>query len=444
MDIYSISKLAGLKGYYSAWGNFPLKFGVLFICKTVEEIKSLLIQEKRFITIGNLKSYGDCALSDTMMKFDPPKTIKINISQQTATVSANVLIGDLIEKTMPLGLFPAVVPGTKFVSIGGAIAADIHGKNHHLDGCFSDHILSFEIIKPNGEKIQCSREKTPELWKLTCGGMGLTGIIITAKLKLKKVNSHIIHQTTIKADSIDELFNLFEKNKQDSYSVAWVDCTGKNGNLGRGIFLSGKFSDKLEKRPMKIHSYSSLCIPFLMPKFLLNPLTIKCFNILYYTFSQGFKKKKHTHYDSFFFPLDRIKNWNRIYGDKGFLQYQFVLPKSSSLKGIKAILSIISKSGEGSPLAVLKLFGKQNNNYLSFPMEGYTLALDFKNTPKVHELLEKLDAIVNENNGRIYLAKDSRTKKYSLLKGYKEFKKFKNKIVNQKTFSSLQSRRLFN
>jgi len=443
LAIYSISKSTKSKGYYSAWGNFPIKLGELVTLETVKEIQSFLSYKKPFIPVGNFKSYGDCALNDTMVKFDPVKTIKINRQEQTAIVSANVLIGDLIQKTLPMGLFPVVVPGTKFVTIGGAISADIHGKNHHIDGCFSDHVLSFKIITIDGRTVLCDAKKNQELWKLTCGGMGLTGIIISAKLKLKKVNSSIIHQKTIKASSIDELFNCFEKNNQDPYSVAWVDCTAKNDSLGRGIFMSGKFLDSPKSYRYRIYKNQKFSIPFLMPKYLLNPLTIKCFNSIYYRLSGHSKSGRQTPYDDFFFPLDKIKNWNRIYGDAGFLQYQFVLPKLSSTKGLKSILELIANSGEGSPLAVLKLFGKQNRNYLSFPMEGYTLALDFKNTPKIHNLLNELDSIVNDNNGRIYLAKDSRIKTQSFKNGYQAFQSFKNKLENQKSIRSLQSNRLF-
>lgn len=432
-----------LKGYFSAWGNFPVKLGDLVTLKTVKEIQSFLYNKKPFIPVGNFKSYGDSALNDTMVKFNPVKTIEINRQEQTATVSANVLIGDLIEKTMPLGLFPVVVPGTKFVTIGGAIAADIHGKNHHLDGCFSDHVLSFEIITTDGRKVHCDAKKNQELWKLTCGGMGLTGLIISAKLKLQKVNSSIIYQRTIKASSIDELFNCFEKNNQDRYSVAWVDCTAKNDSLGRGVFISGNFANNPRNQKLKLHKNPKFSIPFVMPKYLINHTTIRCFNSLYYRLSGNSKARRQMHYDNFFFPLDKIKNWNRIYGDAGFLQYQFVLPKLSSSIALKSILERIVDSGEGSPLAVLKLFGNQNKNYLSFPMEGYTLALDFKNTPKVHQLLIELDSIVNDNNGRIYLAKDARIKPQSFKNGYQEFQCFKDKIKNQKKIQSLQSRRLF-
>tara|TARA_B100000519_G_scaffold145816_1_gene126652 strand:+ start:8672 stop:9982 length:1311 start_codon:yes stop_codon:yes gene_type:complete len=431
------------KGYYSAWGNTPIKLGELVILKTLKELESFLPYKKPIIPVGNFKSYGDCALSDTMVKFDPVKTIQINRQKQTATVSSNVLIGDLIQKTLPMGLFPTVVPGTKFVTIGGAIAADIHGKNHHLDGCFTDHVLSFEVITTEGRTVICSRNKTKELWKLTCGGMGLTGIIKSAELKLIKVNSSMIHQKTIKAKSLDKLFDCFEKNNQDPFSVAWVDCAANNHSIGRGIFMSGKFSDDSRNNLFSVHSTPKFSIPFLLPKYLINSLTIKCFNSLYYRLSENDKKGRQIHYDDFFFPLDKIKNWNRIYGNAGFLQYQFVLPKSSSLAGLKSILSHISNSGQGSPLAVLKLFGRQNKNYLSFPMKGYTLALDFKNTPKVHQLLIELDSIVNDYNGRIYLAKDSRIKRQSFIDGYQTFQIFKNKIKHQKNISSFQSKRLF-
>lgn len=438
--MYNLTKS---KGYFSTWSNSPVKLGELVTLKTIKKIQSLIPYKKPFIPVGNFKSYGDCALSDTMVKFDPVKSIQINRQNQTATVSSNVLIGDLIQKTIPMGLFPIVVPGTKFVTIGGAIAADIHGKNHHLDGCFSDHVISFEIITSNGRTVMCNRNKNQELWKLTCGGMGLTGVITSAKLKLKKVSSSMINQTTVKASSIDVLFDCFEKNNKDTYSVAWVDCTAKNDSLGRGIFISGDFSNNPKDQQLIVHRNPKFSIPFLMPKYLINPITIKSFNYLYYKLSQNFKYGTQTHYDNFFFPLDRIENWNRIYGNAGFLQYQFVLPKLSSSRGLKSILEHIANSGEGSPLAVLKLFGKQNRNYLSFPIEGYTLALDFKNTPKVHQLLNELDSIVNDNNGRIYLAKDSRVKTQSFKNGYSSFHSFKNKIKRQKNISSFQFQRLF-
>ena len=442
MAIYCTPDLTRIKKYFSAWGNFPIKFGELYKLKTVKEIQSFLFKKKSFIPVGNFRSYGDCALNKTMVKYDPNKTIQINKRKQIAFVSANVLIGDLIEKTMPLGLFPAVVPGTKFITIGGAIAADIHGKNHHIDGSFSDHILSFKIITKDGRTLECDRKNNQELWKLTCGGMGLTGIIISAILKLKKVNSSTILQKTIKTSSINELFDCFENYNEDPFSVAWVDCTAKNKSLGRGIFMSGKFLENPIGMRYKVHKKQKFSVPFLLPKILLNSFTIKFFNSIYYLFSKNSKSGKQVNYDTFFFPLDKIKNWNRIYGDAGFLQYQFVLPKSSSYQGIKSILELVSQFGGEPTLAVLKLFGKQNQNYLSFPMEGYSLALDFKNSQKNQELLNKLDLIVNENHGRIYLAKDSRIRKKFFEDGYPLFDTFKKRIKNQNNIQSFQFQRL--
>ena len=442
MAIYCTPDLTRIKKYFSAWGNFPIKFGDLYKLKTVKEIQSFLFKKKSFIPVGNFRSYGDCALNKTMVKYDPNKTIQINKRKQIAFVSANVLIGDLIEKTMPLGLFPAVVPGTKFITIGGAIAADIHGKNHHIDGSFSDHILSFKMITNDGRTVECNRKNNQELWKLTCGGMGLTGIIVSAILKLKKVNSSTILQKTIKTSSINELFDCFENYNEDPFSVAWVDCTAKNKSIGRGIFMSGKFLENPIGMRYRVHKKQKFSIPFLLPKILLNSFTIKLFNSMYYLFSKNSKTGRQVNYDKFFFPLDKIKNWNRIYGDAGFLQYQFVLPKSSSYQGIKSILKLVSQFGGGPTLAVLKLFGKQNQNYLSFPMEGYSLALDFKNSQKTQELLNKLDLIVNENHGRIYLAKDSRIRKKFFENGYPLFDTFKKRIKNQNNIQSFQFQRL--
>jgi len=414
----------------------------LVIPNSIEELKSFIQSKKQFIPVGNFKSYGDCALGDTMLKFSPPKNIHINKKDRVATVSSNVLLGELIQHALPKGMFPIVVPGTKYVTIGGAIAADVHGKNHHLDGCFSDHVLSFNLLTQDGKHIQCDKNKTPDLWKSTCGGMGLTGVITSAKIKLQKVKSPIIGQKAIKVDSLSELFNCFKQNNSDPYSVAWIDCTAKGDSLGRGVYMSGRFIDNPTNQTYSIYKSQKFSIPFTFPKFTLNPITIKCFNSLYYYLSKSDDSSREINYDDFFFPLDKIKKWNRLYGDKGFLQYQFVLPINTSLNGMKLILREISISRQGSPLAVLKLFGKQNENYLSFPMEGFTLALDFKNTPKVHNLLNKLDSMVNDLGGRFYLAKDSRMNKLTFKKGYGKYQLFRNKLMKHNSISSLQSNRL--
>ncbi len=430
-----------VRKYFSGWGNFPIKFGTLKTIKSKRELKSNLNSIRQFIPVGNFRSYGDSALADTMVHFSQ-NNIQINSKEKTATVSADVLLGNLIDKSLPLGLFPVVVPGTKFVTIGGAIAADIHGKNHHVDGCFSEHVLSFDLMNSDGEIIKCTKKDTPELWAKTCGGMGLTGVILNAALKLRKIPSSQIIQSNHVANSLDQLFELFEKNKDATYSVAWIDCAAKGDNLGKGILMCGEFSEN--NNSVKSLKNNSLSIPFNFPSCLLNSFTIKIFNSFYFNI---LRKKEYKPFavslDQFFFPLDKIRDWNRLYGESGFLQYQFVLPKENSFNGMSEILQKISQSKKGSPLAVLKLFGPQNGNALSFPIEGYTLALDFKKSPNLFPLLNDLDEIVNQNGGRLYLAKDARMSPNTFKKGYPNLGIYNSTIENLSQFQSNQSKRLF-
>ena len=434
------------KKYHSGWGNYPVIHGKVAEISSPEDLSNMIQKENSFIPVGNLRSYGDSALSETMVQFTPKKTIEIDSSKKTAIVSADTLIGDLIDKSLPIGLFPPVVPGTKFVTIGGAIAADIHGKNHHIDGCFSDHVIWFKLMKHDGTIVKCSKESTSELFALTCGGMGLTGVIISAKIKMKQVGSDLIYQETFSASSLQKLFNLFEDHREKQFSVAWIDCTAKGNNLGRGIFMSGEFSKRSNIGNYKPKNEKKLSIPFFLPPWLMNPLTIKLFNSFYFFISSLKNKNKSiVGYEDFFFPLDKIHHWNRMYGTSGFLQYQFVLPLKKSKEGMEKILNIISESGQGSPLAVLKLFGPKNENYLSFPIEGFTLALDFKNQPTLFQLLDELDKIVLEYEGRVYLAKDARIKEKNFESGYsqiKEFRRLRHQDSLEIKFQSHQSRRL--
>lgn len=357
-------------------------------------------------------------------------------------VQSGVLLSEILEIIIRHGWFLKVVPGTKFITVGGAIASDIHGKNHHLDGCFSECVNWFTLLLPSGVKIKCSRKENQELFYSTCGGMGLTGYITEAEIQLKKINSVSINQKIIKTKNLKETFNVFESMNQDSYSVAWIDCLSKGNAKGRSLIISGEFDDDgdLDYSPKK-----RINIPFNFPSLVLNPISVRLFNWLYY--HKVFKKITYNKIklDSFFFPLDSIRNWNRMYGKNGFTQYQFVLPKKESYEGLKEILSEIASSGKGSFLAVLKLYGVENKNYLSFPLEGYSLALDFKIEKGIFELLNTLDKIVMKYNGRIYLSKDVRVTKRVFEKGYPQIEKFREirkKYKLDSAFSSLQSKRV--
>jgi FAD/FMN-containing dehydrogenase len=437
----------GKNNTFSGWGNFPVIKGELTQVSTKDQLIEAVNSNETVIPYGNGRSYGDNALNDHMIHYNNPiNPIKFNQETGIGHINAATQIGDLIDYILPFGWFPPVVPGTKFVTIGGAIAADIHGKNHHVDGCFSQHVISFNLMLGNGSIVECSKKKNSDLFKATCGGMGLTGVILNARIKMIRIESRFIEQISYKAKNIDELFAHFDSHDSLRYSVAWIDCTATGYKLGRGVSMTGEFLKNGELSGYDTGNHSKLNIPFFLPSWLINPLSLKLFNTLYYYLS-GFNERKKVVVDlnKFFFPLDQILNWNRLYGRQGFLQYQFVLPKKNSRDGIKKILKLIAHSGQGSPLAVLKLFGKENKNYLSFPIEGFTLALDFKNQPALFPLLDELDKIILDNGGRVYLAKDARIKEKDFESGYtkiKEFRRLRHQDNLEIKFQSYQSRRL--
>lgn len=425
----------------NSWGFYPKVKNRYYTFDSKSQLKVYLQKDKSYIPYGNGRSYGDSALYTDIL-YCRPYNYFLNFDEKNGVlhVQSGVLLSEILDIVVPKGWFLEVTPGTKFVTVGGAIASDVHGKNHHLSGCFSKSVLEINLMLPNGDTINLKPED--ELFKATCGGMGLTGVILDAKIKLKKINSVYINQTSIKTKNLQETFEAFEKYKDSPYSVAWIDCLSAGKNLGKSILMIGDFENDgdLTYNPKK-----KLSVPFFFPSFVLNRFTVKIFNKVYYSKLKEDIIKQTVDFDTFFYPLDCINNWNRIYGRKGFLQYQFILPKKYSYDGLESILNEISKSGKGSFLAVLKLYGKENENFLSFPMEGYSLALDFKIEDGVFDLLDRLDKIVLKYGGRIYLAKDSRVKREVFEAGYPKVEKFREirKMYEMdKKFKSLQSQRL--
>jgi len=426
-----------------SWGLYPRVSNKVFKFTSINELKSLLRSNSDIIPFGNGRSYGDSALNTNVLHVKPyDYFLDFDESLGLLKVQAGVLLSEILDSYVPKGWFLKVTPGTKLITVGGAIASDVHGKNHHVEGCFSECLKEFEIMLSDGEIVTCSKEKTPELFKATCGGMGLTGVIITAQIYLKKIESQYIDQTTIKTNNLQETFNAFEQYQDKPYSVAWIDCLAKEKSIGKCLLMVGDFK---KDGDLDYRSKTGPSIPFTFPSFALNNYTVKAFNWLYYKKApQGISKQKVS-IDSFFYPLDAIGHWNRIYGKNGFTQYQFILPKETSFEGLQKILEVISASGKGSFLAVLKLYGKSNENYLSFPIEGYSLALDFKIEPGLFELLDALDEIVMTYKGRIYLTKDVRVSKTTFEKGYPQIETFRQYRKNQKMdkkFHSLQSKRV--
>jgi len=426
-----------------SWGLYPKIKSKVFKFDSNEQLKDIIEKNNEVIPYGNGRSYGDSALSKNII-YTRNKDYFLDFDEKNGIlyVESGILLSEILEFFIPKGWFLKVTPGTKQITIGGAIASDIHGKNHHIEGCFSECVKEFTIMLPNKEIVKCTKEGTPELWKATCGGQGLTGVILDAKIELKKIKSKNIEQTTIKTKNLKETFEAFEKYSNMPYSVAWIDCLAKEENIGRSLLMVGDFSDDGD---LNYKLKKTKTIPFNFPTFALNKLSVKAFNWLYYNKVKNKISNQKVDIDTFFYPLDAINHWNRIYGKNGFTQYQFILPKNNSYKGLKEILKTIANSGKGSFLAVLKLYGKANDNWLSFPLEGYSLALDFKIEKGVFELLDILDTIVLKYGGRIYLTKDVRVSKKVFEKGYpniEKFREFRKKNNMYEKFQSLQSKRV--
>ena len=426
-----------------SWGMYPKNESKVFIFDKPETLKSIIEKRYDMIPYGNGRSYGDSALNKKIINVKPYNYfLDFNEEHGLLHVQGGVVLSDILEAFVPRGWFLNVTPGTKLITIGGAIASDVHGKNHHVEGCFSECVKEFTIMLADGSVVTCSKEATPELFKATCGGMGLTGVILDAKIYLKRINSQYIEQTTIKTKNLKETFEAFEQHIDMPYSVAWIDCLAKGDEIGKCLFMVGDFADdgNLDYQERK-----KLTIPFNFPPFVLNQFSVKAFNWLYYKKASKGVSQIKVDIDTFFYPLDAINHWNRIYGKNGFTQYQFILPKGTSYEGLKTVLETIAESGKGSFLAVLKLHGKANENWLSFPLKGYSLALDFKIERGLFELLAKLDEIVLKYKGRIYLTKDVRVTKETFELGYPQIDKFrqyrKDNNMHQK-FQSLQSKRV--
>jgi decaprenylphospho-beta-D-ribofuranose 2-oxidase len=429
-----------------SWGRFPVADVQAYSPRHTRDIQQLLRQHNKegmgkIIARGLGRSYGDSALAQNVIRMQNLDHF-LDFEEDTGYLrcSAGVSLDQILRTFLPKGWMLSVVPGTRYVTVGGAIASDVHGKNHHGAGTFCEHIKSLDLLLANGETVHCSRTSHPALFHASCGGMGLTGIILDATLQLRRVPGSAVIQRTRKSTNLQAVFDAFELNSHATYSVAWLDCLATGDNLGRSLlFLGEHASDKIYTAPSK----SRLNIPMPTPRFLLNRHSLGLFNTLYY--HKPLKTETRIEADAYFFPLDSIAHWNRLYGRQGFLQYQCVIPQESALAGIRRVLSSSSAAGKGSFLSVLKKFGPANANLLSFPMQGYTLAMDFKREKNLLPLLDELDRIVLDHGGRLYLAKDARMKAETFKRSYpqwEEFMRIRTETGADRLFNSLQSRRL--
>ena len=362
------------------------------------------------LAAGYGRSYGDSALNDGGIVFDTrPLDRYIAFDSDTGVLDgeAGVSLSQVLELSVSRGWFLPVTPGTRFVSLGGAIANDVHGKNHHRAGSFGCHVLELELLRSDGGVMLCSPQRNAEWFAATVGGLGLTGLIRRVRLQLMRVPGPAIEGETIRFGGLAEFFELArESDHTHDYTVAWIDCLAAGAHRGRGLFTRGNAAPGPVSSPLRL----PLRLPFTPPLSLVNGFTVRAFNALYYARQRAEREPLRTHYQPFFYPLDGIDSWNRLYGPRGFYQYQCVVPPAAAPSAIGEMLDSIAAAGQGSFLAVLKTFGERRSpGMLSFPRPGATLAIDFANLGDVTlRLLTRLDDITRAAGGAVYPAKDAR------------------------------------
>lgn len=362
---------------------------------------------------GNGLSYGDSCLADTDNVLHVRPLDRFIVTDWTTgciVAEAGVTLEEILALAIPHGWFLPVTPGTKYVTVGGAIANDVHGKNHHRRGTFGRHVTRFGLVRSDVGRVTCSPDSEIELFAATIGGLGLTGVIEWAEVQLTPINSSRIDSLTQRFVSLDEFFNLSDElDEHHEYCVSWIDCTARGRSIGRGVYMCGDFSSDGE---LAVETSPTLQMPFTPPISIVNGMTLKAFNRLYWHKAPRGRRCHNGGYEPFFYPLDGVRQWNRIYGPRGFQQYQCVIPPADARNAIHALLNAIATSGTGSFLAVLKRCGTVcSPGLLSFPQPGTTLALDFPQSDQLERaLFETLDAIVREVGGRLYPAKDAHMK----------------------------------
>jgi decaprenylphospho-beta-D-ribofuranose 2-oxidase len=419
----------------AGWGRYPRHPSEVLSPASPKAFPPLMASRDGFIARGNGRAYGDAAIGErvTLLALGLDRIRSFDPETGRICVEAGVLLSDLLAVVVPRGFFPPVVPGTKFVTIGGMIASDVHGKNHHRDGGFGDHVESLTLALPDGRTVTCAPDENRELLLATIGGMGLTGTILDATFRLKPIETGWMRQTTSVAPDLASAMQALQDTGEATYSVAWIDCLARGASLGRSLIFAAEHAtlrdvDALRPgaEPFPSSRLGRLSVPVDFPSLTLNRLSVSAFNELY--FRAGAIKAGYpflVHWNPYFFPLDGIGSWNRIYGRRGFLQHQCVIPTARAQAVLAHILERISHRGTASFLAVLKQLGPSHGD-LSFPLEGFTLALDVPVSDDVFSLLDDLDRTVVEAGGRLYLAKDARQSPATFEAGYPGLARFRN------------------
>ena len=439
----------------SGWGRYPVESCHVFRPEKRSEVAATLASgsQPSYIPRGLGRSYGDAALNENAGVIWPVllnRFLSFDSAAGVLECESGVSLAEIIQYFLPRGWFLPVTPGTKFVTVGGAIAAEIHGKNHHKDGSFSNFVLDFRLLAPTGEVLLCSPAVHPEIFWATVGGMGLTGVVLSARLQLRRVDSAYVFVDFYKAPNLEDALTTMEaSDERYEYSVAWIDGIATGKTMGRSVLMRGNHAAAAEL-PAKVRQ--ALAAPtghqwnlfFDFPSGALNRLTVQAFNTAFYAIHHTVPRQL-VGLEKFFYPLDAISQWNRMYGKRGFVQYQIALPQASGRAGLRTILDRLARSGRASFLAVLKRFGDAGPGLLSFPMRGYTLALDIPAARGLVPFIHELDRMTLDYGGRIYLAKDALLQAGDFAAMYSQLESFRaiqRKLDPKRLFSSSLARRL--
>ena len=412
----------------SSWGNVIHAPHALYDLRARDDRFPQVAAPSKVLPFGNGRSYGDSCLNvggallqtralDRFIAFDRDTGV--------LACEAGVLLADILRLVVPQGWFLAAVPGTCYVTVGGAIANDVHGKNHHREGTFGRHVRQLELLRSNGTRTVCSPAENPAWFAATVGGLGLTGVITWAELQLRRIPGPWLDVESVRFANVGEFFALSEESERNfEYTVAWIDCLSRGKRLGRGILQRANHGQEQPRAVAPAERNRS--VPFPPPVSLVNGLSLRVFNTFHYHRQLARQRRTRDYFRSFFFPLDGLLHWNRLYGPKGFYQYQCVVPTPHAREATVELLETIARSGQGSFLAVLKGFGSvASPGMLSFPRPGITLALDFPNKGLALErLFESLDSILTTAGGALYPAKDGRMPGTLFRAGYPRWQEF--------------------
>ena len=416
----------------------PVSEGALFAAMQADHRGGLIAR-------GCGRSYGDACLNDAGDVIDMRGLTEVtHFDADTGDIEcgAGLTIHDLLRRFLPLGFAPPMCPGTGFVTLGGLIANDVHGKNHHRVGSAGDIVTGFDLIMPSGEAVQVSRASHPELFAATIGGIGLTGVISRVRMRLRRTPSNAMRVEGHRVRGLDEFMDaLSAAEASHEHSVGWIDTLARGRSLGRGILELGDPAPE----PVQRRGPPTLRMPFDLPGWVLNRQSVGAFNALYYRRVPRRGRTRNVRVERFLFPLDSLRGWNRMYGRRGVYQFQCVVPHSEARRALHRLMDTATASGAASFLAVIKTLSRHGHGLLSFPMPGFTLAMDFPRRPDSTRLIHELHDIVIAHGGRVYLAKDALLTPERFRAMYPraaEFLSFVRRIDPRSTMRSDMARRL--